>query len=347
MKIYIGTVRGDMSHLPVLYPHLGNIDKPQRLFFNFAHAFPDKLFELAKTPEEADFLLIPHDYFSAARHPEYVQEYVGLAEKTGKKILIFDHSDFDAEIPVPNSIIFRVSQYRYKMKKNEIIMPPIIEDLGASGIEIRKKGSQPVVGFCGWAGFIGLKDRMKYTSKIAFASISSLVSSYAAIHKPGLYFRRRAIAAVRLSDKLTSNFLIRNTYSGHRETISLDPAEARRQYVQNIIDSDLILAPKGDGNYSNRFYEIMSLGRIPILIDTDCVLPLEDQVDYNSCILRVSYDKIDDLPQIIADRYAAMDDEAFRAMQLKARDTFETCLAADKFFNKVFSQKNLLESIVL
>ena len=39
---------------------------------------------------------------------------------------------------------------------------------------------------------------------------------------------------------------------------------------------------RGAGNFSYRFYETLMMGRIPILVNTDCVFPFEDKVDINS-----------------------------------------------------------------
>ena len=100
-----------------------------------------------------------------------------------------------------------------------------------------------------------------------------------------------------------------------------------------MVNSDFVLCPKGDGNYSVRFYEALSLGRIPILIDTDMVLPLEETLDYSKFILRVDHADMHRLEDIVADFYEALSNEEFQAMQMEAREAFATHLRYDSFFN--------------
>ena len=38
---------------------------------------------------------------------------------------------------------------------------------------------------------------------------------------------------------------------------------------------------RGAGNFSYRFYETLMMGRIPIFIDTDCVLPFEELINFS------------------------------------------------------------------
>ena len=335
MKLYIGTLQPDRSYLPILYPHLGKIDKPQRPFFNFADSFQEKLFELTDDPSEADYLFIPHDFFAVSSRTEYIKHFTDLAERTGKQILIIDQSDFDSDIHIPHSIIFRASRYKDQLKPNEIMMPPIIEDLGKNGITTRAKGNMPIVGFCGWAGFKTLKEKVKYAFKIL---------SNMSVHKPGIYFRRSALRAASASSRIKTNFIVRYAYSGHNETIELSPEEARTQYIENIVHTDFTLAPKGDGNYSTRFFEVLSLGRIPVLIDTDCILPLEDEIDYNDFIVRISYKDMARLGDIISERFNGYTDESYKDAQLKARNIFETKLNAPAFFKNVFKDASFLST---
>ena len=116
---------------------------------------------------------------------------------------------------------------------------------------------------------------------------------------------------------------------------------ARTEYVDNIKNSDFTLSPKGDGNFSVRFFESLSLGRIPLLIDTDCALPLEDEVDYDEFILRVSYKDLPKLAQIVANYYSTLTPEAFLSEQKRCREVFEKYLKIDVFFKKVLTQEFL------
>ena len=301
------------SYLPILYPNLGRQHKTDRLFLDkYYDVLKEPVVEIVEDPKDCDYLLIPYDFFNIEKFPEYINSFIELSAKHNKKILVFDFSDFDKEIKVgPNSIIFRVSLYRSEMRANEIAMPPFIEDLPA--LPLRTKAAEPTIGFNGYAKF----------------SLRNLLPLGA--HKPGLYFRRKAMTILENQKGIKTNFISRAGYAGHKDTIGMDVDTARQQFLTNLLESDLVLSPKGDGNYSLRFYEVLASGRIPILIDTDMILPLEGELDYSKFILRVDYKDMYKLPEIVRNFWENLSDEEFREMQLVARKAFEEKLRMDKF----------------
>ncbi len=130
------------------------------------------------------------------------------------------------------------------------------------------------------------------------------------------------LSACAASPLIRTRFIIRRSFSGAHRTIELDPARARREFIDNIIDGDFVLAPKGDGNYSNRFLEVLSLGRIPVLVDTDVVLPLEHVIDYAQVVVRVPMGRVDETPKYVRDFYDALNDREWEERQQKARGDF-------------------------
>ena len=72
---------------------------------------------------------------------------------------------------------------------------------------------------------------------------------------------------------LTTNYILRSKYRAgvSREKDPFHPS--RLEFVNNILGSDYTVCMRGGGNFSVRFYETLSLGRIPVFIDTDCLLP--------------------------------------------------------------------------
>lgn len=55
----------------------------------------------------------------------------------------------------------------------------------------------------------------------------------------------------------------------------MDKMVARREYFENISNNIFTFCYRGAGNFSYRFYETMMMGRIPVLVDTDCVFPID------------------------------------------------------------------------
>jgi hypothetical protein len=54
---------------------------------------------------------------------------------------------------------------------------------------------------------------------------------------------------------------------------SQNQSKEREEYLDSIVRSDLVLAPRGDANQSARFYETLSAGRIPLIPDTRVRFP--------------------------------------------------------------------------
>ena len=347
IKIYIGELL-KYSYVPLLYPNLGFAEKKTRPFTlgAFRH-YKNPVVEIVDRPEEADSLLIPHNYFFVKSNKEYIKNFSFLSEKHNKKIIIFAEGDSDEEIKIPNSVIFRTSQYKYKKKKNEIIMPAYVEDLSdIHQFNTREKAANvPVVGFCGWANFNGVRQAIKVKVKnfiFDIKKIASANSEYAA-KKQGLLFRKEAIKTLTGSKLVKGNFIIRKFYSGHRKSIEIPAQEARLDYVKNIDNSDFILTVKGNGNFSFRFYEVLSAGRIPLFINTDCVLPLEELINYSDFVLFADYKKIDRIDEITASFYQNISKDEFFRMQKMARIAFENYLRIDKFFELMFLKNKINE----
>lgn len=166
---------------------------------------------------------------------------------SGKKIVIFIVSDYEYTYKVPsNLILFRTSLRNSKRLKNEHIFP-YIWVLTKASFPVNESMNQPQVGFCGKLG----KHRKKLTKT----------------------FEK--------SDLVDSKFIIRKKFwGGSPGDIGLTDA-----FEKNISDSQYVLCNRGSGNFSMRFYQVLSFGRIPVLVNTDLLLPFEDQIPWRECVI--------------------------------------------------------------
>ncbi len=303
--------------------------------------------------EKADMVMIPQPiYEDSPETREYVKGITRLAVRTSSHsssstsphtipTLLFIGGDLSHTLNFPGTFVLKATQYKSLLKLNDVIIPAFCEDFGLLyGMNIRKKSAKPVVSFCGWAGFPTFRNRAKYLIRNFIIELKKLIKFDPSLEvfKKGIYFRRKALRLLSNSGLVQAKFITRNSFSGHSKTISLSPEQAREEYVANMLDSDFVLAPKGDGNYSVRFFEALSCGRIPILIDTDVCLPLEDVIDYSKFIIRVNHRDIKKLPEIVSRVYESLSDEKFADMQKAARQAFETYLRYDSFFNTILPQ---------
>lgn len=334
-------IRPDVPHLQILYPNLGQIKRGDRILFldKAFDCLKEPLVKIVDKPEDADFFLIPHAYAAVKDDAAYLKEYAELSAKHGKKIVVVNYGDAPCAVDLPNASVFISSAYAYSLRPNEIMMPAYAEDLwGDAPFVPRPKTAEPVVGFCGWSDYKNFKNFIGTMVGNALVNLRALAAGDMRIRseRKGLTFRRAALRALENQPGIRTNFLIRSSYSGHAHTISLPPEQARSEYVENMRTCDLALAVKGDGNYSYRFYEALSLGRILLFIDTETPLPLEGIVDYGKFILNVDAADTKDLAAVVRAWWVGTSPEEIERMQRDARSAFENYLRTDTFFAYAF-----------
>jgi len=291
-------------------------------------------------PDEADYFMVPHNYFSIKKEKAYIQEIEALAMDHAKKVIVFAYGDSSEKVDIAQSIVLRTSQYKSQLRDNEIIVPAFVEDVGALyGIEqcTYDANRKPFVGFAGWAGFKNKKREIKYFLKL-------LLALFSGPKKQGIYFRRKVMHILQNATSVHAHFILRSSYSGHTNDIEDTPQKIRQEYIDVIQNADLALAVKGDGNYSLRFFEILSLGRIPLFIDTDCALPLENVIDYDSFMLRIDYKDVTHIEEKIDAFWQNMTNEKYLEMQMAARTVFDCSLRAGRFYRYLFNDFNAILS---
>src|SRR3989338_8155509 len=329
----------------VFWPSFRFEISPKRLFLREIMAqYQTPFFESVSDISAADFVAVPHEYFEALRHaPQYLERVYARAHAAHKKVLLFDYSYYvDKKISIPDhAILFRVSAYRHHKKQNELVMPYFVEDFGERyGIVPREKGKSCVVGYCGQSQFGS-------TVKMFRAQVKRFIHSFAlhlsfdaepTAHIRGIFWRRRALGAL-IRGGISAAFVERAFYSLHRSGVPFDPQDIRREYAENLRGCDLALCVRGDANASQRFYESLSASRIPLFLDTDCVLPLEEIISYDEMLLRVSSREIETLPARVREWWTKQTPESFRAGEARARNIYEKYLRLDRYFENVFDRE--------
>lgn len=353
IRVFTGemSIVNKIPHLEILYPNLG-----KSLFFGKSLlkplvGIPNKPLVEIVSEQQADFFLFPYDYNFVLSKPvvrNMFENFIYKARKLNKPLIVFFMGDLDIEFDLTNAVIFRVSSYRFKIKKNEIIVPWPIEDLGKKWKWeelLRPKTEKPTVGFCGFAQLTNPRHLFSYWIKNLYFEIKSVMSKNDCwlAKRGGIYFRQKAISILKASNKIENNFIIRDYFSGHTSTISKPFATLRDEYIRNLIRSDIILSVKGSGNYSLRFYETLSMGRIPLFIDSESVLPLEETIDYDSFIIRVNFRNLENLVDRAIDFWNSLTPEAYHKKQLLARQYFDSHLNFESCLRILLQKEFLLK----
>lgn len=300
--------------------------------------------EVTERPEGADFFAIPFDYFFVEKYaPAYLAHVFGAAKTAGKKVLLFDYTDYVDRTPQlpPHAVLFRVSTYRHHLTPQEIVMPYFVEDFGKTISLHIDKPQKAVVGFCGLSRYGSGKQTVKaWLKRKGFQMLLRLRGdSLPNVHAPGIFWRNGALRELRRSNAIETKIIERASYSLHRGSVSGDPRRIRAEYRENMAASTLALCIRGDANASQRFYEALSSGRVPLLLDTDLVLPLEGLAPYEKCVIRVPYAETPFLPERAATWHSVQTLASFLEAEREAKALFQTYLRLDRYFELVFDRE--------
>jgi hypothetical protein len=114
-------------------------------------------------------------------------------------------------------------------------------------------------------------------------------------------------------------------------------------YMQHLDRNTYIVCPRGSENFSYRIYEALGHGRIPVIIDTDMVLPKE--IDWDSVSVRVPYQSLDKIYDLIIADYHSHSEKEFLERQQVALSTMAE-LKSMRWIKKLSSEVSTIVSAV-
>ena len=120
----------------------------------------------------------------------------------------------------------------------------------------------------------------------------------------------------------TTPFALKMLYGGETE-------ERHRfwsHYAEAIASAPFAICPRGQGPGSVRLFEVMQMGRVPVILSDEWVYPA--RVDWQACSISVPERELERLPEILGD-YRARADEMGR----KAREEWEKYYAPSTRFH--------------
>lgn len=93
----------------------------------------------------------------------------------------------------------------------------------------------------------------------------------------------------------------------------------KNRFIKHLQRATYIICPRGTENFSMRVYEALKYGRIPVIIDTDMVLPKE--IDWEQVAIRVPYSSLEKTYEIILQDYTSKSAGQFFQRQKAALST--------------------------
>ena len=250
--------------------------------------------------EDCDYVVLPYKWRGL---DDITKTIIEDCKINSKKILIFYNDDSNQEIPIDNNLgyIFRTSFDRSTKNENEFALPPFFIDEFSNDF-ILPDNIQLNIGFCGFDH----------------------------------YQRKHALNNIKNNQMIKSDFIIRQSFWA--KEVSEDVAI--KSFNDNIKNNLFGFTSRGAGNFSYRFYQILSMGRIPVLLDTDSVLPFSTKIDYHKHCVIVDIKDIDNISDFILKFYNDKTKDELYQIQINNRNLYLEYFSPDGFIKNIKNDLN-------
>ena len=268
------------------------------------------------------------------------------AKKYGKTLIIDATSDSNVFLDIPTAKILRCGLYRSLQRSFEIECPfwsNFRTKQSLDSLTINDKGSRPKIGFCGTISSVGKVSQMAKRILPKTVAKSVLAEGQLCRHLDirllegmSLKLRTTAIALLAKDRRIESYFDISSPSRSYYHKNVSNKIELEKLFVNNISYCDYTLCVRGTGNYSGRFYMALNAGRIPVVVDTDVVIPFEEKLH----LVKVPAKSIEKIGDYVLEHFETTSESELKAMKQENRYVFDRFIVPERFF------PNLLRDIL-
>ncbi|MBL7846682.1 MAG: exostosin family protein [Cyclobacteriaceae bacterium] len=295
-------------------------------------------------PRRAALAVLPMSWNFYLKNGKVALAMDFIRKASSCRLVSWVNSDFGVPVLYREGEIFRASGYQSRRLPGQWAMPPFFMDpleriYSRTSIFPRKKIEKPTVGFCGQAGGTW----MKYAVDIArIAGRNTAFYTKLRVDEPqailsAAWLRNKALDLLEGEPGVETRFIRRYKYrAGARDRKEAE--QTTLEFFDNIQGTDYTLCVRGGGNFSVRLYETLAMGRIPVFIDTDSILPWDDIIPWKEIMVYVPIKDLRCLPQILLDFHNEIHPDDFVEQQQKARKLWLEHLSFAGFF-KTFIEK--------
>lgn len=300
-------------------------------------------------PTDCDFLLFPYDYTRKLHEKRLkLRDWLTKASSVGKKLLVFSQSD---DAPQENSdslVSLSMSIYRTiaSTSRTHHLAIPVMINLSqdkshCNRLDLRRWTPAPSIGFCGMAAKSSLKSGLKY--RLEILKLRREFGGHAVNHIKGKYLRTHVMRILERESKsrYKCNFRSRSLWYNANDVPDAQ-VDFREEFLNNVIDNDYTLCVRGGGNYSIRFFECVRLGRIPLFLDTDCMLPLDSKIRYDEIMPVIPATDMRFAPEILM-TFHSKHQRDFQDIQEQWKNIARTHFSPSGFFSALIESLQRIE----
>jgi hypothetical protein len=292
-------------------------------------------FEIVNQPNDADFfvLLMHWSYYlwnGKAKMREAI-ELAELASQFNKRVVVWFKGDLVPKIPFENNILLLPGIIRSRMKPNYVACPVFVDDpsptFGNEKTQYRQKSAKPTVGFCGYGTINAVKLGWSIVACLRLSALSRFNRyDFDEIPiVPAAVVRDRAMKLLERNPAINTRFVSRTKHTANSARVGVE--ESTRVFFENIYETDYTLCVRGFGNWSYRFYETLACGRIPVFVDSDCVLPLDSRIDWKKYCVWVDQSEVHLIGEKILEFHSTLSPTDFVDLQSECRKLWQEQLS--------------------
>jgi len=300
-------------------------------------------YSIVSNIEDANIVVLPVDYAVFLKQSKPFLELLKAAKIAKLPIWIYTAGDYGFTNYIPNSYTFRLGGFDSKMDTNTYVLPSFINDPYTSvltqGFSVLKKESKPSIGFVGHAQSGFLKYLKDYTNHLKYQvkrKLNQIMTDNQTFY-PSSVKRANYLQTLAVNEGLETNFILRAKYRAGSHSPETQQGTTQ-QFYNNLFNNAYTFCIRGVGNFSVRFYETLAVGRIPILLNTDCRLPLSNRINWTKhCLILDASSHIKIADQIL-EFHKGLSASEFENIQHSNRNLWLNTLQRDAYFLKIYNQ---------
>ena len=287
---------------------------------------------------DCDVAIFPHKAF----HPETLERNdkcflaAHEAKAYNKPIIIDAASDCDAPLEISTANILRFGLFQSLQQPYETERPYWISQTNQDyliPLPINKRGKKPVISFCGSVGSEGTWFKVGNALPLRISKMilgQGKVAQRVDIRlQKGMSHKLRGVSlrSLEADTRLSTNFDVTNQLHDYYDPNNPNRKLLEQKFAENLAAGEYNLCIRGNGNYTIRFFLTLMGGRIPLVLDTDCVFPFEEKLH----LIRVPLSGIDRIGDFVLKHFESVSDTELMEMQRENRQVYQEYMAPHKF----------------
>jgi hypothetical protein len=347
MKIYYPKILLFKNHRKELFPLL----KPFIKNKSFSDDDRQKLYGITELDytfvnekKDADIIILPMSWNYYKNHKLYDNAISFVKKYSNFKILSWTSGDYGVKIHnLKNLFVIRSSGYKTKLSKNHIGKPVFFHDplkiyFSTSLFLPIRYGKTPIVGFCGQENH-SIINLFKECFRVVFRNILSYLNlsnnSPQALYSSS-FIRASILKKIEDSIFIEDNFIKRKKYRAGLKNQNIDKAKTTIEFFENIRNSHYVICFRGNGNFSVRLYETIAMGRIPVFINSDCLLPYYK--DWKNHAIWIERKNLKNLEESILEFHRNFDEHSFNEYLINNRKFWLEKMRMKSYFQNILNE---------